>query len=222
MPHIEDHSAPSCADRPAPSRPVRRLRALALCGALALAGGSAPAAVAAQDGDRPTALAASATVSETTVRAVQHKLGVTVDGVVGPVTRKALRRFQRKHDLKVTGRLDRATLRALGLRAREASANGAGGAAAGETPKSEKAPAIPADARATLERIAQCESGGNPKAVSPNGMYRGKYQFSRDTWRTVGGSGDPAAAPEREQDRRAYTLFKRAGTSPWPHCGANA
>lgn len=220
MPHIEDLSAPTRVDRPAPSRPARRLRALSLCAVLALTGASAPAAVA-QDGDRATASASSATVSETTVRSVQRKLGVTVDGVVGPVTRKALRRFQRTQDLQVTGRIDRATLRALGLRAREAS-TGAGGAAAGEKPKGDQAPSIPAAARATLERIAACESGGDPKAVSSNGLYRGKYQFHRDTWRSVGGSGDPAAAPEREQDRRAYILLKRAGTSPWPVCGAGA
>lgn len=218
MPHTEELSAPMRADHPAPSRRLRRLRALALCGVLACAGASAPAAAA---DERATATASSAAVSESTVRAAQRKLGVKADGVVGPVTRKAIRRYQRKEDLKATGRLDVATLRALGLRAREAS-TGAGGAAAGEKPKEEKAPAIPSAARATLERIAECESGGNPKAVSSNGLYRGKYQFHRDTWRSVGGSGDPAAAPEREQDRRAYTLFKREGTSPWPHCGAKA
>lgn len=221
MPHIQDLSAPRRADRRAPSRSARRLRALALCGVLAAAGAASPAAMAEDRSARATASAASATVSESTIRAAQRKLGVTADGVIGPVTRKAIRRYQREQDLKVTGRLDVATLRALGLRAREASA-GAGGAAVGEKPKAEKAPAIPAAARATLERIAECESGGNPKAVSSNGLYRGKYQFHRDTWRSVGGSGDPAAAPEREQDRRAYSLFKREGTSPWPHCGARA
>ena len=70
-----------------------------------------------------------------------------------------------------------------------------------------------------LARIAQCESGGNPRAVSADGRYFGKYQFSKATWRSVGGSGNPARASEAEQDRRARILYRRAGTSPWPNCG---
>src|SRR3712207_9040242 len=54
-----------------------------------------------------------------------------------------------------------------------------------------------------LKQIAMCESGGNPRAISPDGKYRGKYQFSRPTWRSVGGKGDPAKASEYEQDKRA-------------------
>ena len=72
---------------------------------------------------------------------------------------------------------------------------------------------------ATLESIASCESGGNPEAVSPDGTYRGKYQFDQGTWESVGGSGDPAAAPEAEQDYRAALLYSESGSSPWPICG---
>ena len=73
--------------------------------------------------------------------------------------------------------------------------------------------------RATLESIDSCESGGDPTAVSSDGTYRGKYQFDRGTWASIGGSGDPAAAPEIEQDYRAALLYQRAGSSPWPSCG---
>ncbi|MDX6699910.1 MAG: Transglycosylase-like domain, partial [Baekduia sp.] len=31
--------------------------------------------------------------------------------------------------------------------------------------------------------------------------------------------GDPAAAPEAEQDRIAAALLAAEGTSPWPVCG---
>ena len=72
---------------------------------------------------------------------------------------------------------------------------------------------------ATLEAIASCESGGDPTIVSSDGSYRGKYQFDFGTWESVGGSGDPAAAPEHEQDYRAALLYSQAGSSPWPVCG---
>jgi hypothetical protein len=70
-----------------------------------------------------------------------------------------------------------------------------------------------------LESIAQCESHGNPRAVSPGGTYRGKYQFSFSTWASVGGKGDPAAASETEQDRRAAMLYRSGGPGHWPVCG---
>jgi len=72
---------------------------------------------------------------------------------------------------------------------------------------------------ATLESIASCESGGDPTAVSSDGSYRGKYQFDYGTWESMGGSGDPAAAPESEQDYRAAMLYASSGSSPWPICG---
>jgi hypothetical protein len=71
----------------------------------------------------------------------------------------------------------------------------------------------------TLESIAACESGGDPEIVSSDGSYRGKYQFDYGTWESVGGNGDPAAAPEDEQDYRAALLYSRSGSSPWPVCG---
>ena len=73
--------------------------------------------------------------------------------------------------------------------------------------------------RGTLDAIASCESGGDPRAVSSDGTYRGKYQFDKGTWATVGGKGDPAKAPEAEQDYRAGLLYKRSGSNPWPVCG---
>jgi len=80
--------------------------------------------------------------------------------------------------------------------------------------------ALPAGvSMATLESIAACESGGDPTAVSSDGSYRGKYQFDFGTWESVGGSGDPAAAPESEQDYRAALLYSQSGSSPWPVCG---
>jgi len=98
-----------------------------------------------------------------------------------------------------------------------------GGAAptpeASEKKAKQKAKASAIKLPAILKRIAECESGSNPRAVSSNGLYRGKYQFHRSTWRSMGGSGDPARASEREQDRRALRLYRQQGTAPWPVCG---
>ncbi len=83
-----------------------------------------------------------------------------------------------------------------------------------------KAPESLGVSQSTLDTIAVCESGGDPSAVSSDGTYRGKYQFDSGTWASMGGSGDPAAAPEAEQDMRAAMLYAQAGAGPWPVCGA--
>ena len=82
--------------------------------------------------------------------------------------------------------------------------------------------AEPADkpAAVTLGAVAHCESRGDPTAVSADGLYRGKYQFDLATWQSVGGTGDPALASEREQDRRARALAVERGPAPWPVCGS--
>jgi resuscitation-promoting factor RpfB len=67
--------------------------------------------------------------------------------------------------------------------------------------------------------LAACESGGNPRAVSPSGKYRGAFQFDLATWRSVGMSGDPIAYPYSVQLAAAQRLYASRGRSPWPHCG---
>ena len=66
--------------------------------------------------------------------------------------------------------------------------------------------------------LAQCESGGNPKAVNPAGYY-GLYQFALSTWRSVGGTGNPVDASSAEQTYRAKLLYKKAGAGQWG-CGS--
>jgi peptidoglycan hydrolase-like protein with peptidoglycan-binding domain len=132
---------------------------------------------------------------------LQQKLGVPADGAFGPQTARAVRRFQARRGLVVDGVVGPQTAQALGL-------------SLAEVRTAARAVRIPP----ALARIAQCESGGNPRAVSPDGTYRGKYQFDRATWRAMGGSGDPARASEAEQDRRALALFRARGAAPWPAC----
>ena len=85
--------------------------------------------------------------------------------------------------------------------------------------RAQRAPRLLGVPRRKLDAIAECESHGDPRAVSADGSYRGKYQFDRGTWKSNGGRGDPAKAPELEQDLRAAALYKAAGSSPWPNCG---
>lgn len=145
------------------------------------------------------------------VTAVQQALGVASTGSFDRATRSAVRRFQRAHGLDVDGIVGPQTRAALGIDD-QAAAKGDAAAPA--------APATKADASTTLAKIAACESGGDATAVSADGKYHGKYQFSRATWSAMGGSGDPAGAPEAEQDRRAAILYSQAGAGQWPVCGS--
>ena len=175
-------------------RRLRGRRSLAVMALLSLtiAAGGATAA-----SDRQAAKVVR--TSGSSVAAVQQALGIPADGIYGPQTRKAVRQFQRANGLVVDGIAGPQTLAALGLAARGSSA-----------------PAT--DAAAVLAKIAQCESGGDPTTDTGNGYY-GKYQFSRATWRRMGGRGNPARASEAEQDQRAAMLYEQEGTAPWPVCG---
>lgn len=78
-------------------------------------------------------------------------------------------------------------------------------------------PPAPADGvQATLDCIRWIESRGDYRAVSADGKYRGGFQFDDATWRSVGGSGDPAEASPEEQDARAAYLLEMRGLRPWP------
>jgi hypothetical protein len=174
-----------------------------LAAALALVALCAPLALAGNGTGGQAAGLLTAGSQGNGVSAVQRALGVLVTGRYDSATRRAVLAFQRSHGLIVDGIVGPQTRAALGL----ASAPASTARAATSAPS------------ATLQRIAECESGGNPQAVSSDGQYRGKYQFSRATWRSLGGTGDPAAAPEATQDRLAAQLLAQSGTSPWPNCG---
>jgi hypothetical protein len=126
-------------------------------------------------------------------RASSKELRIDAQHKLGGAVQMA--RQERKKELRAKAR----------KRARARAANAPAGAGAGASPQ--------------LQAIAACESGGNPSAIGGGGAFRGKYQFDYGTWASVGGSGDPAAAPESEQDMRAAMLLARSGTSPWPVCG---
>jgi peptidoglycan hydrolase-like protein with peptidoglycan-binding domain len=184
---------------------VRRLAALVLTVAALLAVATTAFAADGTSGGT-TAESQAAKSKKVTTRQIQKALGIKADGVMGPKTKRALKRFQKAHGLKADGVAGPATLQALGL--------------AGPTTNSnlDSAPKTDADVAAVMAKIAQCESGGDPTAVSPSGQYRGKYQFSQATWESLGGTGDPAEADESVQDMYAAGLYKQRGLAPWPAC----
>jgi peptidoglycan hydrolase-like protein with peptidoglycan-binding domain len=185
--------------------PVRRLAALVLTVAFTLTVATAASAAGSSGGT--TAPTRASKPRKVTTKQIQRALGIKADGVMGSKTRRAIKRFQKAHGLKADGIAGPATLEVLGL---------AGTAKNGSLDSA--TPVASADAATVLAKIAECESGGVPTAVSPSGAYRGKYQFSRATWEALGGTGDPAEADESVQDMYAAGLYHQRGLVPWPAC----
>ncbi len=139
----------------------------------------------------------------------------TVDVRVSAVVEKTAKDLREEGKRQLRAASARAEQRAKARR--QAERRAAARARAARARKQASEAAVQA-ASPALEAIAACESGGNPAAVGGGGAYRGKYQFDYATWASVGGSGDPAAAPEAEQDSRAAVLYDRTGGSAWPVC----
>ena len=198
---------------------ARRCAALAVTAvALLVASGVvAPSAALADDPQATGAATTEVTLRKgdrgRAVRSLQRRLGISADGVFGSQTSRAVRRYQRRKGLVADGIVGPITRRAMGLPrfARDSVRHPRRGSSGG-----------PGDVPTILRRIAECESGGNPRAVSRDGRYRGKYQFMRSTWRSLGGTGDPADASEATQDRLALKLYRAEGIGPWPVCGRQA
>ena len=71
----------------------------------------------------------------------------------------------------------------------------------------------------TFNSLAMCESSGDWSADTGNGFYGG-LQFTLDSWRMEGGSGNPADASQNEQIMRASLLQADQGWVAWPQCAA--
>lgn len=61
----------------------------------------------------------------------------------------------------------------------------------------------------------QCESGGNPGAVSPDGVYWGLYQFDYGTWVAHGGGGSEYG---HAGAARQHQVASRIRYDAWPNC----
>ena len=66
-------------------------------------------------------------------------------------------------------------------------------------------------------KLAQCESGGKPETNTGNGFY-GMYQFTLETWQSLGGTGYPHEADAATQTAMAKKLQAQAGWGQWPGC----
>jgi len=205
----------------APSITGARLRAIGATAALLALPASAQGAVEADDPPSPRQTALRAPIAGHVTVAGQmraHRRAEQQERLIRAATRLA-RRAAHVRDERPTRRY-RATLRGeapAALRAEVAQQRREVRAARRTERRRRALERVPIPA--ALAAIAACESGGNPRAIGGGGLYRGKYQFSLETWASVGGSGDPAAAPEPEQDMRAALLYARAGATPWPVCG---
>jgi hypothetical protein len=174
---------------------LRKVLAGGMCATMA----AAPAVAFATTNDENTTPVA-------VVPATAKQLALKHDAKAKLITALERARREKRHRHKVLER-KRARKRARELAKQQSAAPAAATATQGAAPSG------------NLQAIAACESGGNPSAVGGGGAFRGKYQFDYATWQSVGGSGDPAAASEAEQDQRAAALYARSGSSPWPVCG---
>lgn len=69
-----------------------------------------------------------------------------------------------------------------------------------------------------FDRLAMCESGGDPATNTGNGFY-GAFQFVLSSWHSAGGTGYPNEHSYAEQ--KAVALYWASVTNPyqqWPVC----
>jgi peptidoglycan hydrolase-like protein with peptidoglycan-binding domain len=133
------------------------------------------------------------------------------DGRFGPRTQLAVQAFQRANGLKTDGIVGPITWRALLTDtatpvAPTPPAAATVAATSGDTPS-----------MATWDALARCESGGRWDLNLGSGFYGG-LQFRLATWTGVGGTGYPHQASREEQIRRGIALWQRSGWKPWPTC----
>ncbi len=189
-----------------PGRSRRLLTALLLVLATVAALAATPGTAEARSGHGSYIVLAPGNHGSRVVKLQRYLHVRPASGYYGRVTRAAVVRWQAAHHRHRTGLVGKLLWRNV--------------IGAANTSRRAPAPSRSGDRVTSLNwaALARCESGGNPRAVNAAGYY-GLYQFSPSTWRSVGGNGLPSRASASEQTARAQTLFRRAGSSPWPHCG---
>lgn len=153
----------------------------------------------------------------------QRGAGIGVDGVVGPRTRSAMGVPTGGRWLQLTEPWQRGADVAAWQRA--LNAVGANAGAAAPAPKATSARSGGGDygLDGIARRIAQCESGMNPRAENPRSSASGLFQFIDSTWRSVTGLAPPASAYSVSTQVSAFWDLWNGGAgasnwSPSAHC----
>lgn len=147
------------------------------------------------------------------VKVLQRKLGLTADGVFGPGTLAALKRFQRKHGLTADGVVGPATWRALGV--------------GGKRPVLKRAHTKSVGSRGSSipDRIRQGILAGNRIAHFPY-RYGGGHGSFRDSGYDCSGSVSyvlhAMGALNTPEDSGQLMSYGRAGKGRWVTIYANS
>jgi peptidoglycan hydrolase-like protein with peptidoglycan-binding domain len=176
---------------------------------------SAASAVTAQEAATPTLRRGASGSAVARLQQILSRRGNdpgAADGRFGPRTQAAVLAFQRANGLKVDGIVGPITWRAL-------LADSAAPVTPAPTTTTVDAAVAPAEtpSMATWDALARCESGGRWDLNLGTGYYGG-LQFRLASWTGAGGVGYPHEATREEQIRRGIVLWQRYGWKPWPAC----
>jgi peptidoglycan hydrolase-like protein with peptidoglycan-binding domain len=164
-----------------------------------------------------------------TLRLMQQRLGIPADGQFGPGTERALKAFQSHHGLTADGLLGPATRQALGLPAGAIlRPNAAYFAHKRVKPvhhvthhvthhATHHAQSTSSSGYAIPWQVVQCESGGNPRAVSPY-SGGGLYGILDSSWQAYGGTAyapHPYDASASQQGAIARKILASQGPGAW-------
>jgi len=173
--------------------------------ALLLALPSGPA-FAVERGDR------GSEVSEVQTILAGFHYSVTVDGVYGPATEKAVASWQRSNGLQVDGIAGPVTIASLRSAVRRSNAT--------QVTATLPPPPAPVPHYAQWVRLAVCESGSRWDYNGGSG-YDGGLQFSPGTWTAMGGGQFAQyawGASAVEQMIVAERVLDAQGWRAWPTC----
>jgi peptidoglycan hydrolase-like protein with peptidoglycan-binding domain len=145
------------------------------------------------------------------VAPVQRKLGVPVDGEYGPITRRAVKRFQARNGLVVDGIVGPQTLAALGIRRPDGGSSGGNGGS-GSHASSQAATAVAA-ARSALGR-PYAWGGNGPGSFDCSGLIVWAWRQAGVTLPRTSYSQYLAGRPVSRSNVRAGDLVFFATNGP--------
>lgn len=166
------------------------------------------------------------------IKVVQIALGITADGVYGPLTAAALPDFVGMAvcppDWHESDPYIITALQALQDATPRLTASATARIAAQTAPRAPVAvvtvqvasvstgPGPCSAPNLPLSWIAWCESGCNPTKLNTQGSSAaGKYQWLTSSWGGYGGYATADQAPESVQDQKSLEAYQASGMGPW-------